>query len=60
MPPKHKAHLHHYSIYLDCKEPSDCFVLKCFVLKCVTNATEDAAILKQLSNAHFKKYSGHS
>ena len=47
----------HYNFYFDCKEPSDCFDT---VLKCVTNAIEDTAILKQLSNAHFKKYSGHS
>ena len=47
----------HYNSYLDRKELSDCFDT---VLKCVTNATEDTVILKQLSNAHFKKYSGCS
>lgn len=47
----------HYNSYLDCKELSDCFDT---VLKCVTNATEDTVILKQLSNAHLKKYSGCS
>ena len=36
----------HYNIYLDCKEPPDCFDT---VLKCVTNATEDTAILKHLA-----------